>query len=56
MYCICLTSGGLAPVKRKAPFKLFSTYEEAEKVCKENDWYFIDDEGFEWNLQICVLM
>lgn len=30
----------------------FSTEEEATNFCEENDWEHIDENGFQWGLEI----
>lgn len=56
MYAVYISSGGIASVRRPLTSfndegKPFSTYGEAEQFCIENDWEWIDDNGFCWNLE-----
>lgn len=30
----------------------FNTEDEAVNFCSENDWHYVDENGFEWNLDI----
>lgn len=49
MYNVYMTTGFYG-VKRL--LASFPTYEEAATFCEENNWEYIDQNEFQWNLDI----
>lgn len=56
MYAVYISSGRIISVRIPLTTfndkgKPFSSYEEAEQFCRENNYKWVDDNGFAWNLE-----
>lgn len=56
MYAVYISSGGITSARRPLTAfndegKPFSSYEEAEQFCRENNYEWVDDNEFVWDLE-----